>query len=299
MLREIANLCYTLAMKKIQLFAVLPDRVETLPVPEGATDFGELYGGMPLGVYSSLRTYDQNKFLGLDAHIARTHQSVELLGWEAPFDEAQLRVGLHKILSTTPYPQAKVRYDYLAEPVQVGAAQTRLLVAVLPFDGIPKDLYENGVTVGFAEKLHRNNPLAKTAAFVKDRQIYPIGTPDAYERLLINEAGEILECTSANFYAVIGGKLVTAQAGILEGITRKILLQLAEELGIPVELRAPLVSEIGDFDEAALSSSSRAMIPVVKIGKQKVGNGRPGPISRRLLSAYQTYVARAAKTAVD
>lgn len=286
-------------MNTIELFAVMPDRVVRLPVSEHVTGFNNLYDGMPLGVYSSLRTFEKNKFLGLDDHIARMHQSVALLGWETPLDEARLRAGLHEIVSGYTSPQAKVRFDYLARPIDVGGEQTRLLVAVFPFDGIPDVLYETGVSVGFAEALHRQNPLAKTAAFVKDRQKYPIGTPDAYERLLVNRSGEILECTSANFYAVIDGALVTAEKGILEGITRKIVLQLAAQLHIPVKLCAPRVEEVGNFGEAALSSSSRAVIPVVKIGEQVVGNGRPGPITRRLLAAYKAYVARAVKTAVE
>lgn len=285
-------------MSDIQLFAILENRIEHLPVAAEAASFKELYDGMPLGVYSSLLAFEQNKFLGLDGHIARTRQSVALLGWDEPLDEQRLRAGLHNILSAQPAQQARVRYDYLAAPIDVTGEQTRLLVAIRPFPGIPAEVYEEGVTVGFAKTLHRENPLAKTAAFVNDRQKYPIGMPDAYERILVNEAGEILECTSANFYAVINGTLVTANEGILEGITRKIILQLAAENGIPIELRPPTVAEIPSFDEAALSSSSRAIMPIVKIGEQVVGNGRSGPIVTQLLAAYRGYVAGAVETAV-
>jgi branched-chain amino acid aminotransferase len=282
----------------IQLFAILKDRIEPMPVAEGVTGFHDLYAGLPLGVYSSLRTFEQNKFLGLDAHIARTHQSVALLKWDVGLDEPRLREGLHEILSSHPSQQAKVRYDLLAEPIEVAGEQTRLLVGVFPFEGIPDGLYEHGVSVGFAEALHRENPLAKTAVFVNERTQYPIGTPDAYERLLVNGVGEILECTSANFYAVINGTLYTANDGILEGITRKIILQLVAELNIPLQLTPPRLDQIDAFEEAGLSSSSRALIPIVKIGEQVIGNGRSGPIMTKLLKAYQDYVGRAVETAV-
>ena len=77
-----------------------------------------------------------------------------------------------------------------------------------------------------------------------------------------------------------------------------LILQLAAELNIPLELSPPRTDQIADFEEAGLSSSSRALIPIVKIGDQVIGNGRPGPIIQNLLKAYQDYVGEAVETAV-
>ncbi|MEZ4646811.1 MAG: aminotransferase class IV [Chloroflexota bacterium] len=93
--------------------------------------------------------------------------------------------------------------------------------------------------------------------------------------------------------------LYTAGEGVLEGITRKIILQLAAGLGIAsCGCKALPVDEIDTLDEAALSGSSRAFLPVVRIGEQVVGNGRPGPISRQLLAAYYAFLAREIRPAV-
>jgi len=99
-------------------------------------------------------------------------------------------------------------------------------------------------------------------------------------------------------FAVRDGVLRTAATGVLEGVTRKVLLQLAGQLGIPVSLQPVHREGIGELSEAAISSSSRALIPAVRIAGQQVGNGRPGPICRRLLAAYRAYVETAVRPAL-
>jgi branched-subunit amino acid aminotransferase/4-amino-4-deoxychorismate lyase len=86
---------------------------------------------------------------------------------------------------------------------------------------------------------------------------------------------------------------------MLEGITRKLILdELLPQLNIPLRLEVVCVADIPGLDEAALSGSSRAFLPVVKIGDQVVGDGHPGPISQRILTAYNELVRRSVKTAV-
>jgi branched-subunit amino acid aminotransferase/4-amino-4-deoxychorismate lyase len=116
--------------------------------------------------------------------------------------------------------------------------------------------------------------------------------------LLLSESGHILEGTGSNFYGARDGVVWTAGEGVLEGITRRIILDLLPGLGISLRLEPVHVDEIGRLDEAALSSSSRALFPVVEIAGQQVGDGRPGPVSRRILVAYQQFVAKNIRPAV-
>ncbi|GAB4262726.1 MAG: hypothetical protein Kow0080_00340 [Candidatus Promineifilaceae bacterium] len=85
---------------------------------------------------------------------------------------------------------------------------------------------------------------------------------------------------------------------MLAGVTRRILLDLASQLNVPVVLKPVSLTEIATLDEAALSSSSRALVPIVQIEQTVIGNGRPGPVCRRLLAAYNRFVQNAVKTAV-
>ena len=280
-----------------QLFLVGEAEIRPLPVPETAKTFTEMLAGYPLGVYSVLRTFAHNKFLYLEAHLARLRRSISLSGWAYRLDEAVLLRALHQVCTTYPLPEARVRLDVLARPVQAGALSSRLLVGLMPFAPPPAAYYREGVRVDVAAGLRREKPQIKTAAFAQRRRQYQKNS-DVYEYLMLDDDGRILEGVSSNFYAARDGVLRTAGSGILAGITRQIILNLADELEIPVRLQAVHLDEIAHLQEAMISSSSRAVLPVIQIGEQKVGCGRPGPVYCRLLAAYNQFVARVVETAV-
>lgn len=301
-------------MSTFQLFAVEDAGPRPLAVPAGATQITDLYRGLPLGVYDAFRTFDHNKFLYLGRHLARTERSMALLGWEYALNRPRLLRALHGVVTAAPWPEMRVRIDVLAEPAafvpgdapRMGPA--RELIALQPFTPPAAELYERGVAVAFAEGLSRDKPQAKTAEFAARRPATgglqalerDSGQPPAepYEYLLLDERRHILEGSGTNFWGVREGVVYTAGEGVLEGITREILLRLIPELGIAVRLEAVGADEIAALDEAALSGSSRAFLPVVEIAGQPVGDGRPGPISRRVLAAYNAFVAENVRTAI-
>ena len=326
-------------MTNFQLFAIEDAGPRALPVPDDATQFTDLYRGLPLGVYDALRTFDHNKFLYLNRHLARTERSMALLGWTYRLDRARLLRALHAVVTAAEWPEMRVRFDVLAAAATTGPAEalgttSRELIALQPFTPPPPELYERGVAVGFAGELAREQPLAKTADFAARRPTtaglaalerpprqgpgeehsslepgtWPLepasavgGRPSAvapYEYLLLDSAGRILEGTGTNFWAVRDGVMYTAGDGVLEGITREILLQLIAGLGIPLRLEAVGAADVATLDEAALSGSSRALLPVVSIAGQTVGDGRPGPIVGRVLAAYNAFVAENVRTAM-
>ncbi|MCP4419271.1 MAG: hypothetical protein GY805_21870 [Chloroflexi bacterium] len=281
----------------VELYAVESNGIRPLPVANHVTGFNHLYDNLELGVYSALRTFDHNKFLYLEDHIQRTSRSAKLMGWMDDLDEGRLRQALHEVCTQYPMPEARVRFDLLATAPHHLHTNSRLLIALMPFSSPPPSFYQKGVCVDFAHDLVRTQPLAKTADFAQTRQKYQAGGK-VYEYLLLDEQNHILEGTGTNFYGVRDGVLHTAVTGILAGITRKIILNLAQALHIPVNLSPIHMDEIPLLTEAALSSSSRALLPVVQIGEQVVGNGRPGSICQQLLAAYNDFVAREVKTAV-
>lgn len=284
-------------MSLVQLFALEGDTPRPLPVPAQLTQFDPLYEGLPLGVYSAFRTFEHNKFLYLDDHIARAQRSMALLGWEYRLDDGRLRRALHQLCTAYPAAEARVRFDILAAPAEQLGSPSRELIALMPFAPIPADWYKNGIQVGVASDLHRPRPLAKTADFVQARRPYQ-ADGRYYEYLLLDEAGHILEGLSSNFYAVQDGVLYTAGDQVLEGITRKIILEQAAQLGIPVNFSPIPLPQLPNLQEAAISGSSRGLLPVVQVEDQPIGNGRPGPICHRLLSAYNSFIAQAVQTAV-
>jgi len=285
-------------LNQLQLFAITENGPQSLPVPADATTQDELYQGLPLGVYTALRTFEKHKFLYLEGHLARLSHSMRLLGWNYQLDETRMRRAIHSVCSAASWPEMRVRLDVLAQPTRYAGIEYREMIGLMRFEPLPAALYADGVTVGFAEGLVRGQPLVKTAAFVEARKAYSVGSATVYERLMLDDESRILEGFSSNFYAVHNGVLRTAGTGVLEGITRKIILDLAAGLAIPLRLEAIHVSEIPDLEEAAISSSSRGLLPVVNIAGHPIGNGHPGPLCSRLHTAYDAFVERTVRPAI-
>ncbi len=277
-------------MSENRLYAVTDDGVELLPLPDTASSLTTVYAGLALGVYSAMRTYERNKFLELDAHLDRTEQSMALLRWDYELDRERLKWALDTVTSAFPT-DARVRFDILNQPARSLGTESRELIALTPFKQWPKQHYTEGVGADFVPDMVRDEPLAKTAEFAERRsRMLPSRSQFHYEYLLLDEYDNILEGTLTNFWAVRDGVVWTAGEDVLEGITRKILLDLIPGMGIPVIEQAVNKRDLSSLDEAFLSGSSRTIVPVTRIASYEIGSGRPGPISRQILRAYQAYV---------
>lgn len=273
----------------VQFFSVTAEGPVALPVPAGAKHAHELFDDLPLGVYSAFRTFEHDRFLGLEQHFERTDRSMELLGWPQRLDRLLLRRTLHELCSAYPGPDAFVRFDVLSEEWSV--AQSRTLIALSPYVPVSERYVHEGVGVRFTH-LKRERPLIKTASFVLERRPYPLGRQDAYEHLLVDETGSILEGTSSNFLALIDGRLRATGDGALKGVTQGFVIRLAREAGLTVE-RGPVVQgELPRASEAFLTGSTRGIVPVVSIEGREVGSGRPGAWTQRLIADYRELTRR-------
>lgn len=287
-------------MDELRLYAVTDKGAKQLVVPDGATDFLDLYRDLALGTYSALRTFDHDKFLHLEWHIERTKRSMDLMGMSYRWDEERFRRALHEVVSAFPAQDTRVRFDLLMQEATAVGSSSRELIALKTYKAVPKRYYERGVGADYAPKLQRDLALAKTAEFAEQRSHFAPGKDqDHYEYLMLDDSGLILEGTMTNFWAVRDGEVWTAGTGMLEGVTRKIILTLLPQLGIPLRLEAVSRDAIGELQEAAISGSSRAVMPVVSIDGEMVGDGRPGLVFERILKSYREYVTGEVKTAVD
>jgi branched-chain amino acid aminotransferase len=285
------------AAHEVQLHAVHPDGPEPLAVPGGVNDVNEAFDAVSLGVYEGLRTFDHVRFLGLREHMDRAQRGMVRLGWDFELDRDSLGRALHEVVSAYPLPDARVRFDVLAAPAFELGTSSRTLIALSPFNPVSPEMIECGVAVQLIADLRRTRPLIKEAEFVIARRVYPVGAPDAYEPIMVDEEGRILEGTSSNFFAVKDGALHSAESGVLQGITHQFLVRLAHENGIRVVEEAVRASELGSLEEAFLASSIRSIVPIVRIDGVDIGSGRPGPITKGLLEAYMQLADREARPA--
>ncbi len=254
------------------------------PAPYSAGSFGEIAGKEPPGVYTVGRTFRRDHVLLFNDHLDRLEESARLEGIPLRLDRAALRKALRGLIDQSGYPESRFRIT-----VPRVAPETAIL-ALEPFKPVPADVAADGARVVCID-LARRNPTAKSNAWAIQRQsavqAFP---PGIYEGVLVSAAGELLECTSSNFYAVLGGTLRTAEAGILHGIARRLLLKVAEE-ELPLELRPVRVEDIPRLEEAFLSSAGRGVVPIIEIDGQRVGTGKPGPVTLRLRERYDDWAA--------
>jgi branched-chain amino acid aminotransferase len=177
------------------------------------------------------------------------------------------------------------------------------VVIVQPLTTPPRELYVSGArlatvttqratdaTSGAGAK--SSNYLANLLALRLARQ------QGAHEALIVSGDGTVLEGASSNVFVVSSGRVATPDAGggILAGITREHVIEAARDMGVPVEERRVMLTDLWTADEVFITSSLRELMPVVQVDDHEVGSGRPGDITRRLHRAFRarTPVAGAA-----
>ncbi len=281
----------------LQLFAVTDNQPVALQVPPVAKNFEDLYQGLQPGVYTAMRTFAHFKFLALEHHLQRTADSITRLGWDYCFDQARMRKALDRICRQGGAGDKRIHIDVLAAPASVYASDSRELIACLPFVPPDESLYSQGAETVICAAIERGDPRVKAAEFSVRRRSYASTDAAIHEQLLVDPRNRILEGFSSNFYAVRDGRLYTA-AGVLDGTVRAIVLKLAARIGVSIVHEAVPVQALGEFQEAAISSSSRGLMPVVKIDDQTIGNGRPGPVIKNLMQHYEAYIDQAIQPAV-
>lgn len=284
-------------MNELELYAVSGSELRPLPVPAGARDVHGLFGGVPNGIYSALRSYPQHRFVRLDAHFERCRRCVARAGWRTSFDYEGLRQALDQAVRARGPADVRVRFDLLENPFE-GAGGADILLGVAPHEPVSERALTRGVRLGLApDGLARVEPLIKFTEWVTRRTVCVAADPSAYEHLLLDPERRILEGTSSNFFAVRGGSLITAGDGVLEGITMQLVMELAVKRGLELSLRALPLDELGTCEEAFITSSTREVVPVTAIGETAVGGGTVGPVVHALVADYSAHVEAHAQSA--
>jgi len=257
------------------------EMVGNLPIQTRAKTLDEMTRHLPQGFYTTFSTLSHGtKVLGLHAHLQRLYVPALGQGLIPSIDEATLRTRIAELAKENLPKESRIR---LILTKNDGA----VYVGIQLFERIPKQIYENGVKVVTAE-LARQAPRIKDTGFISSsvEERKQLGR-DVFE-VLLTKHGHILEGMTSNFYTIKGKTLITAQDGILLGVTRHAILGLARGEGMSIEYRTPYINE--KFDEAFLTSSSRGVVPIVSIDEKPVGQGSVGKWSKILSKVYQAYV---------
>jgi len=172
-----------------------------------------------------------------------------------------------------------------------------LVIIVKLFPAPPERTFTEGISVALVD-VRRNHPLALNPTIKSNnllnnalamQEAYSRG---AFEALMRNHRGDLCECAQSNIFLVRDGALWTppADAGLLMGITREFVLELARTLGVTSHESTLVDADLATADEAFITSTTREIVPVVAVDTVRIGTGVPGPVTRRLMAAYHAAV---------
>lgn len=262
-------------------------------------DRGFLYGD---GLYETLRSYRGKPFL-FEAHLDRMEEGARVLGLALPqrkvwrdaveglLDANHLRdqdARVRLIISRGPAPGDLWPAEPGA-PTLLATAQPVALPAWLTAGGGASAVTSVQRVLGGRSALKSTSFQAHVLAKGEARRA------GAWEALLRNERGEVAEGATSNVFALLDGALVTPppEAGILPGLTRAVVLRLAQPALCLEAREAPLLpQDLAEAREAFLTSSVAEVVPLVRLDGRALGDGHPGPVTRAVLAAYKAEVAR-------
>jgi branched-chain amino acid aminotransferase len=263
-------------------------------------DHGLLYGD---GVFEGLRSYNGRVFR-LDEHLRRLWESAKAIWLEIPYSREKVAEAVNSTLAANGIRDGYVRLIVTRGAGTLGLDPNRtsdpqVIVITDHIALYPKEMYENGleiVTVSVA----RNHPASlspriKSLNYLNNILAKIEGLKaGCSEALMLNTRGEVAECTGDNIFLVRDNNLLTPpiDAGILEGITRNAVMELAAAKGMNVSEIVLTKHDVYIADECFLTGTAAEVIPVVKVDNRAIGTGKPGMVTRDLIKRFHELVNR-------
>ncbi|WP_437227109.1 branched-chain-amino-acid transaminase [Planctomicrobium sp. SH661] len=281
--------------QKIYLDGKLVDKEHALI---SVYDHGLLYGD---GVFEGIRVYSKRVFRHQD-HIDRLYESARAIRLIIPISPEEMLKAVEETVAANSITDGYVRLVVTRGAGSLGLdiRRTSHPMVIIIADTIslyPEELYEKGMEIITASTI-RNHPGAlspriKSLNYLNNILAKIEGTDaGCAEALMLNHMGQVAECTGDNIFIVKNGVLKTppTDAGILEGVTRNVVMELAVESGIEVKEMSLIRHDVYVADECFLTGTAAEVIPVTKLDGRPIGEGVPGPITRKLRARFQEYV---------
>ena len=257
-------------------------------------DHGLLYGD---GVFEGIRSYS-GKVFRLDEHLDRLWNSAKAIWLQIPISKAEMAKAIVDTLTANHIADGYIRVVVTRgvgtlglDPTHCATPQVIIITDLISL--YPDELYQKGLEIITVSTM-RNHPAAlspriKSLNYLNNILAKIEGIQaGSIEALMLNHKGEVSECTGDNLFLVRNGELLTPpiDAGILEGVTRWAVIELAQQAGITVK-EVPLTKhDVYIADECFLTGTAAEVIPVVKVDSRTIGSGQPGPITHKLMERF-------------
>lgn len=255
-------------------------------------DHGLLYGD---GVFEGIRAYD-GYVLKLDKHLARLYESAKAINLEIPLSKEEFKEAVLQTIRKNNLKDSYIRVvvtrgrgDLGLDPRKCPKPTIIIIASYIP------PLYDGMNAKAIIASTRRNavtalNPMIKSLNYMNNILAkIEANRASVDEAIMLNQGGTVSEGTGDNLFIVKDGKIVTPppSAAILMGITRDIAVQLAREEGIEVTEREITVHELITADEAFMTGTAAEIAPLVEVDGKKIGEGKPGPITLRLVEKFK------------
>jgi len=259
-------------------------------------DRGYLYGD---GVFEGIRVYDARIFR-LDQHLERLYRGAKAIALDIPLTPEELKDAIIETVRRNELRDCYIRLivsrgegDLGLNPMNCHTPATIVVIAS-HISLYPREVYEQGLELITCTTrknlLTALNPEIKSLNYLNNilARIEAVRA-GAHEGLMLNHLGYVAEGTGDNVFIVRGGVLRTppAYVGILEGITRQVVLELAEEMDLPAREEALTLYELHTADECFLTGTAAEIVPVARCDGRVIGDGKPGPITKRLMEQFK------------
>jgi len=260
-------------------------------------DHGLLYGD---GVFEGIRIYDGRVF-ELEAHLRRLYESAKVIRLEVPMNKSELAGAIKKTVEANGIVDGYIRLVVTRGAGTLGlnpflCKNSKLIIIADNIQLYPEELYETGMKIISATTV-RNHPLAippqiKSLNYLNNiiAKIEALDN-DVPEAIMYNHEGYVAEATGDNVFIVRDGVICTppVEAGALEGITRNLVIRLAKEENLEMVEKNLTRCDLYICDEFFLTGTAAEVIGIVEIDGRTVGEGKPGPITRRLREKFFEY----------
>jgi branched-chain amino acid aminotransferase len=257
-------------------------------------DHGLLYGD---GVFEGIRSYGGKPFR-LEAHLKRLYDSARAIRLEVPMTADEIAKAVGDTLAVNQIQDGYIRLVVTRGAGYLGldprrTSNPQVIIITDHISMYPDEIYEKGMSLVTVSTV-RNHPNALSPRIKSLNYLNNIlakiegvdaGSPEA---LMLNVDGKVAECSGDNVFAVDGRTLKTPppDAGILEGITREIVMDLARDAGYEVRETSLIRHDLYTADECFLTGTAAEVVPVVSLDGRKIGTGQPGPVTRDLRNRF-------------
>ncbi len=259
---------------------------EFVPAEKAVVPVDDLALLRGIGVFDLLRTYN-GKPLFLEEHIARLLNSARKINLQPPWSQDEIRRIVTETLARNQLDEANIRMVITggsSPDFMTPQGRPRLIILVTPLPKLPAWWYEKGVKV-ITMASTRHVPDAKSIDYLPAAMALSQARANgAIEAIYVDDRDNVLEGATSNLFAFFGDTLATPGKGILSGITRKVVLELARKF-FNVQVRDISRKQLLTADEVFITGTNKGLVPVVQVDDTTIGSGRPGNRTGRLMQA--------------